>query len=104
MNNAMVPVFKEKMEKGKLLNLHDKQIGYNLDNLNIYINKSLKEIMKINTDVTKEVAKVLVKHNNDELYYFDLKIHYAYLELAHNNYKVNKLSEMLDEKVKVKKR
>ena len=104
MNNAMVPLFKEKMEKGKLLNINNKQIDYNLNNLNIYINKSLKEIMKINTDVNKEVAKVLIKHNHDELYYFDLKIHYAYFELAHNDYKVNKLSEILDGKVKVKKK
>ena len=32
-----------------------------------------------------------------------MKMHYGYLELAQNNYRVNKLSEMLDKKVKVKK-
>ena len=104
MNNAMIPIFKEKMEKGKLLNINDGHIGYNLDNLNIYTDKSLKEIMKTNSDVTKERAKVLIKYNHDEIYYYDLKIHYAYFELLHNDYKVNKISDMLKEKMKVKKR
>ena len=104
MNKAMVPLFKEKFDKGNLLNINsDLRISYNLDNLSIYSNKTLKEIMQINTDVSKDVAKVLIKHNHDELYYFDLKIHYAYFELAHNEYKVNKLSEMLKPKEKVKK-
>lgn len=102
MNNAMASIFKEKWEKGKILNVHEGKIGYNLDNLNIYVNKPLKEVMRINTDVTKEVAKVLVKHDNDEIYYYDLKIHYAYLELARNDFKVNKISEMLKKKGKVK--
>lgn len=102
MNKAMAPIFKEKWEKGSLLHVSDSKIGYNLDDLNIYVNKSLKELMQINTDVTKEVAKVLIKHDNDEIFYYDLKIHYAYLELAQNDYKVNKLSEMLKEKEKVK--
>ena len=105
MNKAMVPLFKEKFDKGNLLNINsDLHISYNLDNLSIYSNKTLKELMQINTDVSKDVAKVLIKHNHDEFYYFDLKIHYAYFELAHNEYKVNKLSEMLNKKDKVKKK
>ena len=103
MNKAMVPLFKETFGKSRLLSVDNKKISYNLDNLNIYINKSLKEIMQINTDVTGQVAKVIIKHSDDEIYYFDLKIHYAYLELAHNNHKVNKVSEILDGKAKVKR-
>lgn len=105
MNNALSLEFKEKFEKGNLLNINKNlEIGYNLDNLEIYINKSLRELMQLNTDVSKEVAKVIIKHKNDELYYFDLKVHYAYFELAHNDYKVNILSDMLKKKDKVKKK
>ena len=102
LDKALKVELNDKIFSDKLIS-NNGNINYNIDNLNIYSNKSLKEIMRINIDVTKEVAKLFIKHNNDELYYYDMKIHYGYFELAHNDYKIKIVSEILDKKNKIKK-
>ena len=81
------------------LKLCDDLISYNVNDLNIYLNHSLSDII-LNED--EKITKVLIKQGN-ELYYFDIKKYDGYISFANNNYKINKLSEMLKTEVKIKR-
>ena len=72
------------------------QINYELDDLNIYVNKKLSEIINDNTGKT---FKVLIKYK-DLLSYYDMKVRNESIITAENEYMIKKISEILDSKVK----
>lgn len=79
-------------------------VVYNKKNINVYINKKLSELAKINAIDNNEIIKVLVRSNLNNIDYFDMRLHDGYLITYKNEYPVNKVSSALRSVRKVKRK
>ena len=73
------------------------------ENINIYLNSTLSYLGKINSEINNEIIKVMIHDDKDNIYYFDMKLRDGYLVLYQNNHYLHKVSEILNNKNKVKK-
>lgn len=103
LNNVLNPLFKDYLNGDDVLLLENGNLIYNLPQLSIYFDKSIKEIEQINKENINSTVKILVKYGVEELYSYDLKIRNGYAILSENDFQVKKVSEMLDTKKMVKK-
>ena len=85
-----------KYDDEAVIAIRDKVI-YMVDNLNIYLNNTLKGILSDNAGVQK--TKVIVTYN-DLVLYFELKRRDDYIIISQNEYKINVISEMLNNNTK----
>lgn len=86
----------------KLLIKENEMITYNQENVSIYLDKPLKSIMQVNSDVIGEKFKVIIE-KDDEINYYDMMVHYGHFDLVQKDFTVNKISLMLNAKGKTKK-
>ena len=77
---------------------------YNKKNINIFINRKMSDLAKINAMDNNEIIKVLVRSSFDKIDYFDMKLHNGYLVTYQNEYPVNKVSSALRSVRKVKRK
>lgn len=96
LNNALRP-FTHVNADERVLSINGDVITYNIPNLSIYINNSLEEIFSDKTGTV--ISNVIVKYN-DMLLNFDLKIRDEYVIVSQNEYRVNVISEMLNNNTK----
>lgn len=97
-------VFKVYLDENPLKYNDNGDILYSEPDFNIYLNTNFKELSKINNQMVDNVIKVIVKKNVDEIYYFDLKVRDGYTVIYQNEYGLNKVSELLNNKSNVKTR
>lgn len=88
-------IFKD--EEFDLLKIDNKKIMYAIPNLNIYVNRSIDDI--VITENGTKVTKLIVTYN-DQIYYYDMKINNCLITLSENEFKVNVISDMLNPKGK----
>ena len=101
-NNSITPLLNNPIEDNKLLEIEDNHFIYRIPNINIYANHSLNEMMEKNENYIPQITKIIVSYNND-LYYFDMKVHNNSIMFFYNDYPIHRLSEILKEKSKIKK-
>ena len=103
--NSINNIFKSNIDINKALDLNNNgSIKYRELGLNIFINKPLSELGKINDELNNDVIKVIVKYKFDKIYTFDMKLRDGYLVIYQNEYNVNKVSEALNTSSKKKTR
>ena len=102
LNNSIGTWFSDQLDKKKMLSMNNNNITYNLLDMNIFINSSLKSIIDSAANHLQQVTRLVLRFN-DDLYSFDVKIHDEYLILSYNDYPVSRLSKILVEKEKNKK-
>lgn len=84
-------------EEFDLLKIDNKKIMYAIPDLNIYVNRSIDDI--VITENGTKVTKLIVTYN-DQIFYFDMKINNCHITLSQNEFKVNVISDMLTPKGK----
>ena len=97
-------VFKVYLDENPLKYNDNGDVIYSEPDFNIYLNTNFKELNTINEQMMDRIIKVIVKKNVDEIYYFDLKVRDGYTVIYQNEYGLNKVSELLNNKSNIKTR
>ena len=99
LSNLIKPLIKDRVDVDEALVMNNDTFTYNVSDLNVYINSLLSNILSDNTG--SKVHKILVTYE-DLIFYFDMKLRDNYIIISQNDFKIHSISEMLNQKNKVK--
>lgn len=102
LNNVIKPMIRSNMENIDPIASDGLEIGYTFPNIEVYLDRGLKEIDRIYNESKNYITKVLIKVNEENYYSYDLKCRDGYMILAQNDFTLKKVSEILEAK-KLKK-
>lgn len=98
-NNSVRSLIQDRLTPDDVLRLSDGKINYAMENINIYLNHNIANILSDSTGLI--VTKVIAIYN-DELYYLEMKKRADYIILNYIDVNDIELSKMLNKDKKTK--